>query len=168
MFEYPIVVPPAPNHGIRDFVFSHHIVLEQHGIRVYVTRELVEHRKQQQVVALAFDICGPCRGDQLEEQGARPLPKRANHVKLEDRIPVCSLLPFDRAVPNSDVIDLQQIGISPAALVTRVVPDLEIGLLQKQCTKGLDVLQLCLDSVRGHVHPTLRLRSPQSSYYRLT
>jgi hypothetical protein len=78
-------------------------------------------------------------------------PKRANHEKLEDRVPICSLLPLDRAVPDRDVINLQQIGISPAARVTRVVPDLEIGLLQKQCTKGLDILQLRLDSVRGHV-----------------
>jgi len=38
--------------------------------------------------------------------------------------------------------------------VTRVVPDLEIGFLQKQCTKGLDIVQLRADSVCGHLHLT--------------
>lgn len=88
-----------------------------------------DERRQRPVVRLALDTPDSQCREQIQEQPAGVFPERTDDEELEHHAPGRDVLAaFHRAIADRDAVERQQVGISPAALVTGVIPDLEAGL----------------------------------------
>ena len=90
----------------------------------------IRQRRQDGIIGLTFDELYFRFPEQRLEKLIAHRAERRDDIAFEDRIPALDLLPLDRPITRRQSICREQIGIRPTALVTGIVTDLGIDLLQ--------------------------------------
>jgi hypothetical protein len=140
-----IAVSAAPDDKAGNSELGDGVFLEKNHIGRDVAGEFEQHVRKQPIIALAFDESGPSGRKKLMEEIAGMASELRKDKEFEDRIAVRNLAAFNGSVANVHPIDVEEIGVRPAALVNSVIPNLMIRFRKEKRSQRKDRLKL--DSV---------------------
>lgn len=135
----------------RYFEGSLKIILEKNSFRQRVFAVTVEHRGQENVVALALDPGRLAGHLKFLKNKAGMLTVRRQQVKFEDRVAVLAAVGTPHGtITDADIINPEQPGIGPAIVVALVADELEVVFMQEHRAKIPDLVQPGFGSTDSH------------------